>query len=736
MEFLTINNGVFLYDYTEIKDAIKKAGILSKNKNNKGVEYINYPFSFDIETTSFIVQTAGQSIKQGIMYIWTLGIGDNICIQGRTWDSFIYVCDELSQWFKLNDKRRLVIYVHNLSYEFQFMHKHFKWVEVFSLKTREPVRALCEYGIEFRCSYLLSGYSLAKLSEQLIHHDIKKLRGDLDYSKLRNCKTKLTPEENNYCINDVLVVNAYIAEYIERVGYIFEIPMTKTGEVRKFTRNYCFYGGPKRTNDNDTLKNYRKIITRLTLSKDTYTMLKSAFQGGFTHANALYVGETVKNVYSFDFTSSYPYVMLSEKFPMASPKLININDIEDAEKRMKNFCCVFTIEFINIRQKVFHENYISRSHCNSVKNCVTNNGRVVSANYLITTITEQDYYIIKDMYEWDECMISNFYIMQKDYLPTNFILAILDLYEQKTTLKGVEGMELEYLLSKERINAMYGMCVTDICRDKIVYSPDEWTKEQPDFDKAIEHNNKSKRRFLYYAWGVWVTAYARRNLFTAINELQDDYVYSDTDSVKFINYENHKEYFNNYNDEVINKLNIAMRCHGIDPARTRPKNKKGQEKQIGIWDSEGMYRRFKTLGAKRYIVEKDNAWLYLKSEWVGDIPNCVKIINIDNQEFLSLDVNITVSGLNKMIAVPYLMSKYKDKIFEAFFEQLYVPPDFTGKMTHTYIDEPYKGIIKDYQGNIAEYSELSGIHLSNADYTLSINEEFARYVLGIKEMIL
>lgn len=734
MEILTINDGVFLYDYTEIREAIKKAGLLSKEKNNKGVEYIDYPFSFDIETSSFIVQTSGQSIKQGIMYIWTLGIGDNICVQGRNWDSFIYVCDELSQWFKLNDKRRLVIYVHNLAYEFQFMHKHFKWVEVFSLKTREPVRALCEYGIEFRCSYLLSGYSLEKLGGQLIHHNIKKLKGDLDYSKLRNSLTELTKQENNYCINDVLVVNAYISEYIERAGHIYDIPMTKTGEVREFTRNYCFYGGPKRTKNNDILKQYRKLITRLNLDVSSYTMLKSAFQGGFTHANALYVGEVVKNVYSFDFTSSYPYVMLSEKFPMSTPKLILINSIEEAEKRMKNFCCVFKIDFINLKPKVYHENYISRSHCNTVKNCVVNNGRVVSADLLSTTITEQDYYIIKDMYEWDNCTISNFYIMSKDYLPTNFVLAILDLYEQKTTLKGVEGKELEYLLSKERINSMYGMCVTDICRELIKYSPDVWTKEVPDFEKAISRNNKSKRRFLYYAWGVWVTAYARRNLFTAINELKDDYVYSDTDSVKFINYENHKEYFDKYNEEVILKLNKAMQCHGIDPARTRPKNKKGQEKQIGIWDSEGVYLKFKTLGAKRYMVQKDNVWLYLKNEWVGDIPDCVELINIDNQEFLSLDINITVSGLNKKIVVPYLVSKYGDNVFEAFSEQLYVPPKFTGKMTHTYIDEPYSGEITDYQGHTAKYNELSGIHLSNADYTLSINQEFARYVLNIREV--
>lgn len=197
------------------------------------------------------------------MYIWTLAIKQNVIVMGRTWEEWIKVCEYLSQWYELSSERILRIYVHNLGYEFQFMHKYFNWIEVFALKKRQPVSALSDMGIEFRCSYKLSGYSLEKLGNQLLKYKVEKLTGNLDYSKLRNSKTVLTEKEKQYCINDVLVVTAYIQEYIERVKYIHYIPKTKTGEVREYTRNQCFIVGVRREKIKITLINIGVLLRRL-----------------------------------------------------------------------------------------------------------------------------------------------------------------------------------------------------------------------------------------------------------------------------------------------------------------------------------------------------------------------------------------------------------------------------------------------------------------------------------------
>lgn len=687
-------------------DVLEKIKEFPLCTSEKQIKYYNVSCAFDIETTSFeVFQSIGNDKKvekRAIMYIWTLSL-DGVILQGRSWKEFVDVCEELTNYLKLDIRKRLVIYVHNLSFEFQFMHKWFEWEEVFSLKKRQPIKAITTGGIEFRCSYKLSGYSLEKLGDNLVKYKIEKMVGDLDYSKIRNSKTIMSSKELRYCINDVLVVTAYIREYIERVKYIFRIPQTKTGEVRNFARKECFYGGGSKKKNYNTYREYHDMISVLKLTPSDYIQLKKAFSGGFTHANALYSGEIIKNVKSMDFTSSYPYVMISEKFPMSSPKKVAIKSKKQFKFLLKNYCCVFNVEFTNIKATKLWENYISKSHCSKLQKGVLNNGRVVSAESLSTTITELDFIIINTYYTWDSMKIGDFRYMLKGYLPTNFVKAILELYGDKTTLKGVENREIDYLLSKERINSMYGMTVTDICRDKIIYSPTDWNSEKPNIEEAVEKNNTSRKRFLYYAWGVWVTAYARYNLFTAITELGEDYIYSDTDSVKFINYEKHSKYFDCYNKSVIRKLIAAMKYHKLSFDLTCPKNNKGEVKQIGIWDDEGTYSRFKTLGAKRYMTEKNG------------------------------EISITVAGLNKYSAVPYMKKRYGEHIFESFDNGLKIPSENTGKLTHTYIDNEFSGILTDYQGNTSEYYEKSAIHLGPAEYSLSLDDLYIKYLIGIRD---
>lgn len=480
-----------------------------------------------------------------------------------------------------------------------------------------------------------------------------------------------------------------------------------------------FYDTP-RSKSSVKFHNYRNFIKRLKLSPQEYEQLKRAFAGGFTHANPFYSGEICENIDSFDFTSSYPYVMCSEKFPMSRPEKVEINNMKDFLRNLKSYCCIFDITFQNLKAKVYYENYISVSKCRKIKNVEENNGRVVQATELTTTITEQDYQIIEKFYTWDKIKITNFRRFVKDYLPKDLILSILELYKKKTELKDIEEYIVEYMVSKNMINAVYGMTVTDICREEIVYNSENWEAEKPDIEKALSRYNNSIKRFLYYPWGIWVTAYARKNLFTGIYEFNNDYRYSDTDSIKVANKENHIEYINKYNDNVRKKLTKMCEHYNIDISLTRPKNRYGEEKELGIWEWEGTYSRFKTLGAKRYLTEK-----------------IIEKGGIKEKVF-----TLTVAGVNKKLAIEYLKYKYKEKIFENFNDGLIIPSTYkidkitknaTGKMTHTYIDEEKTITVKDYLGNIHTQTEKSGIHLENCDYNLSLSDIYIDYLLGIKE---
>ena len=689
-------------------------------RNNKKIEYLNIPCSFDIETSSFY----SDSGKVSIMYEWTFSIYAWVVV-GRTWEEFMSFYDRLVKTYLLSEEKRLIVYVHNLAFEFQYMRKRFSWLKIFAMDKRKPIVAVTTEGVEFRCSYKLSGYSLAKLSDQLTKYSIKKLEGDLDYYKTRHSLTPLTAEEMCYCINDCLVVNAYIQELIESCGDITRIPLTKTGFVRKYCRDACYKN--KKSKYNDKFLHYRDLMKYLELDPDTYIQLKRAFAGGFTHASPLYAFDTVENVKSYDFTSSYPFVMVSEKFPMSPAVKRKIDSKDVLTKYLENYCCLFDVEFFDLEPRVYYENYISVSHCYQLKDVEANNGRIVRAGHCLLTVTDIDFKIIKKFYKWKSCKIFNFNTFERGYLPKDFVKSILDLYVKKTTLKDVDGKEAEYLRSKEDINSAYGMCVTDICREEISYNDGEWSSSFPQIDEVIEKNNRSMKRFLYYPWGVWVTAYARYNLFTGIREFREDYLYSDTDSIKVINYQKHQRYIEKYNEFAIKKLQAAMSFHNLDMEMTAPKNAKGETKQLGIWSDEGVYTRFKSLGAKRYLTEKYN------------------------EKSRRLDLSMTVSGINKKVCVPYLIMKYgQNECFSIFTQDLHIPAECyvrdmngneilvrpTGKLTHTYIDEEQHGTVKDYLGTICRYDELSSIHMEPASYDFSITEEYIRFVEGIKEIMI
>lgn len=238
---MTVVSGYNVHYSNEIEGLLKEIEIKKPIKNNKGESYYNIPLSFDIETTSISQFSKLNNIteKSAFMYVWQLSI-DNKYIIGRTWEEFENVYNAIVEYFNTNEKRRIVIYVHNLSFEFQFMRKRFKWSRIFSLDKRKPIQALTIDGIEFRCSYLLSGFSLEKLGDQLTKYKANKKTGDIDYSKYRHAKTPLTDKEIGYCIADVEVVTNYIKECIENDGDITKIPLTKTGYVRNYCRERCF----------------------------------------------------------------------------------------------------------------------------------------------------------------------------------------------------------------------------------------------------------------------------------------------------------------------------------------------------------------------------------------------------------------------------------------------------------------------------------------------------------------
>mgnify|MGYP002525630639 CR=1 FL=1 len=438
-------------------------------------------------------------------------------------------------------------------------------------------------------------------------------------------------------------------------------------------------------------------------------MLKKAYMGGFTHANYHYSGSVVKDVVSMDFTSSYPAVMLLDYLPMTKGIKVKFDRkyLDDPE-----WCCVFEFTVENVSEKIDHEHFLSfnkveidleRLSKHEIK-CDVDNGRIINCDEFTATMTEIEFKLFEECYNHGDIVFGDCYIYKKGYLPKVFMEYILFLYKQKTTLKDVEGQEVYYNLYKAFLNSLYGMLVTDdIGRPSVNYvNRKGWLDpEKPNIDARTDKYNGSKNRFAFYPWGVYVTSHAREHLWQAIKALGDDYLYSDTDSVKVKNFEQHRQFFEGYNKNIEKKIKSICKLRGFKKSEFEPKTIKGEKKMIGVFDCDGIYSRFKTLGAKRYLVE------YGEGKHKGEIA-------------------CTIAGLPKKAVV-----NFGKEPFEFFSNNMYIPEQDSFKSIVTYCDNGCKGRIRDKNGKLCHFEEDSFVHIEKTTFMLGLSQTYEMLITSI-----
>ena len=567
----------------------------------KRKKYDNTIYTFDIETTSFLILNNEQipavkylqlskkeqeeCIFMSNMYIWMFGINDEV-YYGRTWEEFKGFLIRLENW---GTDCKKYVFVHNLAYEFQFLRNIFNMKNVFARKSRKPIKfELEDFNIEFRCSYMMSNCSLEKLAD-VYKLDVKKLVGNLDYSLMRNSKTELTEKELAYCENDCLVVYKYIEKELETYETMKGLPLTSTGHVRKELKN-------KIEKDYSYINKVRRSVN---VDGHVYNLLIDAFAGGYTHANWIYADEVIKNVNSYDFTSSYPYVMLTEKYPASEFRKIGVTKIE----QMKScFAYIVHVKFTNIKCK-YYNNFISQSKCKKIYKGRYDNGRVIGAEELEIVLTDVDLKFIFETYEFESYEFLECYYSIYDYLPKQFLEFILEKYINKTKFKNVEGKEVEYALEKAKFNSLYGMTVTNNIKDEVIFENDNgWSEKAISNEKIQELLEKEKKLgFLSFSYGVWVTAYARYNLLSNLIKLDEYVIYADTDSLKLRDGFD-IEVINNYNKSVIEKIKKVSNELEIDINKFCPTDSKGIKHELGVFDHDAFYKEFITQRCKKICI--------------------------------------------------------------------------------------------------------------------------------------
>ena len=591
---------VDLLDYS----IFEKVNVLGKFRKRNARHYCDIICAFDIETTRL------SDIEQSLMYIWQFQIGPDITVIGRTWDEYLLMLRRIKD--RLPADSWLVIYDHNLSFEFMFMRGWypFKAEEVFCTEDRKVLKCDMYECFEYRCSYYLTNMSLDRFLEKY-QVDNKKLT--YDYEKVRYPWTPLSQAELDYCINDVKGLVQAIGKMLKADDdNLLTVPLTSTGYVRRDVK--------------EAMRGFNHTqMYQMQPTIDVYMLLREAFRGGDTLSNRWNTAEILKNIRSVDIVSSYPASLLLRRYPMSQfvrEEVSLFDQIFEAGER----AMLFRVTFVNIRiaDQFDGHLYLSRDKCRDVFKPTYVNGRVLQAESLDTTLTDVDFRIVKKRYTWEKMYITELWTAKYRMLPSMFRDVIKKYYRVKTELKGIGPEDDRYYFyerNKMKLNSCYGLCVEDPAKDSIDYIDGSFIqRDEPLTDLLAKHN---KHAFLSYAWGVWCTAWSRLRLSEGIDVVTDqgidemNFVYSDTDSIKYLEDADFSEFNREAEEEATEWGAYAADADGVIH-------------YMGVFEDEGYKQpnRFKTLGAKKYVL--DDGKLHITIAGVDKKLGAIELGKIEN----------------------------------------------------------------------------------------------------------
>lgn len=608
---------------------------------------------------------------------WTISIrafNQNIVtLYGKRPDNF---CECIKKIREHMSGDNIVIYFHNLPYDYVFfelfLFEYFGTpVKQLNIRSHYPLFVNFGNGIQLRDSLILAQRSLEKWADDLdVEH--KKAVGMWDYEKIRNQSGEdFTPEELEYIEHDTLAGVECIQATLDALGKkIYSAPYTSTGIPREEVRKRGKVNGA------------RELFERIAPTYEQYKKLVELFHGGYTHGNRHLIAEVIEGlIQCFDFSSSYPFVILSSRFPMEKFKPFNDCKLSDI-LHSKDHAFMFKLILVkpHLKNDFIPMPALQFSKCKTI-NALQDNGRILKADYVEFYTNEIDAQIIQDQYTWENDVCVEVEYSYKTYLPRWFTDYVFELYKLKCELKG--GDPVLYALAKARLNSLYGLTCQHSIKETIEedYStgdfksvtndmtPDELEKyEREQYEKYL--NNKNN--ILPYFWGCWVTSYAMSNLFELGKCIKEDskishWIYSDTDSIYSDSWDIKKVKV--YNEKAKQKL-IDNGYGSIIIGRS--------EYWLGVAEHDGDYSQFRVQGAKRY---------------------CGRSVK-DGM------LHITVAGVPKRGA-----SALNDNI-NNFALGFSFPGSISGKKEHKYfyVDKIYK----DRHGNLTGHS----IDLSPCDYLL------------------
>lgn len=730
----------------------------------KTKNFNNLIYGLDIETSTINIEA---DTYGSFMYSFCIGSLDtnngNYTDQymGRTYedlDNYLYMLNNQAKAIDTN----FIIYIHNFSYEYSFFANNLDFFKEFNeiggknhlyIEQNKPLYVKCD-RLEFRCSYLLLAQSIKSIGESI---NLPKL--EYNYTKLRTPLTKMDDKEVEYNFRDVEIMLKGVYKLVNENQFIKtanDIPYTKTGVMRfnceqnpevNVKREYTNRNGDVKKGSSARLNKYLCGLEKAN-SLEQLQYWENLFQGGLVYSNPKYVGDVMKNVASFDFSSDYPFQMLVRYYPSQfkeyteGDKVRKLNQCmyKSSEKNYihsKPFRNMFnaTVILKNIKAK-FDFQPIGTSKVieleeklHNMKNCTIINGKILEIipeiKMYVTCIdmltlklfysyelVDVEYLEIATRYsksnefklnsveynakakvefkKYDEIIKEKgqHHIYTPDEIPNEHYRATIN--KETDYLSQVETSHSLYQAVKSDLNALYGDNAQHLLHDRISYdhATREWIKESETYEDYIKAQHKTS-----YIYGLYVPQYARASiLYIAYKFLINglDVYYIDTDSIKTKDCSKAHKLVSEYND-------IQLRLLG-----------KYKYLGFGVLEHEYTAVKFSSLGTKSYIkLTKNKNGDDVVTATISGLPHATKLFN----ELLS-----------------YYGGNFEEMIESVYHYGTMFDKTITNKLASVYNFINFTADIDGYKENLVSGVVLKPTEVTMRDFTSKTWYIYARLI--------
>lgn len=584
-------------------------GTVTKGRSKDPIYYLRQPCFLDTETS----WNHDNDNPIGWVYQWCLEFNGQYCI-GRRPSELVKQFRHLHDFYELNEKRRLVCYIHNASYDLTYLYKQlrdeFGEPKILAIKAHKILTALFD-GIEFRCSWLLSNMSLDSWGKKL-GCKVRKLVGAVDYNLIHyQEKDELTLTDWEYMVNDVASLKCCVyTEMLQAGDTVATIPLTSTGYVRRDCRREAWKED-----------GFRKWFASTKMNYQTFLPALYSYAGGLTHGNRYLAGlildyEILKYLIGhIDFKSFYPAEDELEYMPMGALTCYYLRSEseeplpkEELVEQLNTQCCILLVAFDGLKLKkevtcpcISKHKVANYWDCkftiNDAGTIGTDNGRVINCiGSPMLYLTELDYYWVLDQYETKGVDVLELYTADRGR-DRDAILKVTNEY-----FKGKETLPKDsyfYHKQKNKLNAIYGMKSTNPVRENVTLdlSSGLWEEKRdlsPEHvDEVLNKYYSSHNSFNYFLHGVFITSWSRSRLLQVIRDVvgYENFCYADTDSCFYIKkpeIEARLDAFNNMRIEQNKKYGLGV------------VNRDGEMSYYGVLEPESDLKKFRFLHAKCY----------------------------------------------------------------------------------------------------------------------------------------